>query len=80
VSAHHDPLAASRYFKRNLRALLRKHRGKFALIHGDRLIAVFDSYDASVREGMRRYAGDGFLAREITDTEEHSVSVVTSAS
>lgn len=79
--ARHDPATATRCFETHLRILLRKHRGRCVLIHGNRIIDVFDTYDAAVREGFRRYAGDGFLAREILDVKDDPIvsSVVTVA-
>ena len=78
-TARHDPAAATRCFEGNLRALLRKHRGKFVLIHSDRIVDVFDTYEASVREGMRLFGGDGFLARKIGSEARDTASVVLSA-
>jgi len=49
-----------------MKADLEKHHlGKFVLIHGDDLVGTFDTEDAVIREGLRRFAHEPFLVRKV---------------
>jgi hypothetical protein len=49
--------------------LLRDHRGKIALIHGDDVVGVFATADEALLEGCRRFGFVRMVAREIREDE-----------
>jgi hypothetical protein len=49
--------------------LLRDHRGKIALIHGDEVVGVFSTVGEALLEGYRRFGLVRMVAREIVEDE-----------
>ena len=45
------------------------NEGKFAVIYGDELIAVRETYEDALREGYRRFHRAPFMVTEITAEE-----------
>ena len=41
------------------------HKGKWALIHGEQLTGVFDSFENAASEGVERFGVGPFLIRQI---------------
>jgi hypothetical protein len=49
-----------------MKADLEKHHlGKFVLIYGEQLVGAYDTEDAVIREGLRRFGSDPFLVRKV---------------
>ena len=49
--------------------------GKFALVRGETLVGVFDSYEAAITAGYERFRLERFLVKEIRAVERpHSVT------
>jgi hypothetical protein len=46
------------------------HPGKFVLVKGGNLVGVFDSADAAVTDGIRRFGCESFLVRNVFEREE----------
>jgi hypothetical protein len=44
---------------------VKTYLGKFVLVKGKELIGVFDSPDAAVSEGAKRFASESFLVRQV---------------
>lgn len=44
--------------------------GKFALVKGDELIGVYDSYQDALTAGYKQFALDPFLVKRIAPTEQ----------
>ena len=59
-------------FARSLPTLLADpdNQGGFALVHGDEIAGVFDSFDAALSVGYDRFQLEPFLVREVTDREQ----------
>jgi len=59
-------------FRRVLPTLLADpaKRGLFALVHGDQVAGVYDSFDAALEAGYERFGLDPFLVKEVTEHEE----------
>jgi hypothetical protein len=45
-------------------------RGKYGLVHGDRVDSVWDGKDQALEAGYERFGLEPFLVKEITDHEE----------
>ena len=56
-------------FARERERLLREHRGKIALIHGDEVVGVFASPDEALLEGYRRFGLVRMVLMEIGGPE-----------
>jgi hypothetical protein len=54
------------YFERIKAGLLKKYKGKFALIMGEELIGVFNSLYTALQEGSRRFGYDIFFVKLIS--------------
>jgi hypothetical protein len=52
-----------------LRSQLMKDEGKFAVIKGDKLVGVFDSYSDALAEGYKVAKLDPFLVKKISGVE-----------
>ncbi|MCL2640202.1 MAG: hypothetical protein FWD53_05095 [Phycisphaerales bacterium] len=52
-------------YKQQLPALVAAHPGKFALIKGDRVVGVLDSYADALREGYQKFGLESFLVKQI---------------
>jgi len=58
------------FFAKNKAKWLSVHAGKFVLVKGSELIDVFDTSDAAIAEGARRFGSQSFLVRQINSTDE----------
>ncbi len=58
-------------FNRELPVLLGK-AGKFAVIKGDELVGVYDSYEDALTIGYERFGLEPFLVKRIAPTEQVS--------
>jgi hypothetical protein len=47
----------------------KQHEGKFVLIHGDRVVDMFSSYDDALKAGYKEFALDPFLVKQILAIE-----------
>lgn len=57
-------------YRRELPRLLAEgHEGKFALIRGQDIIGVYDSFDEGHRAGLQRYLGQTFAVQPILEQE-----------
>ena len=54
---------------RNKLPELVQHEGKYALIHGDRVVDTFVSYQDALRQGYRQFGLEPFLVKQILSTE-----------
>lgn len=50
--------------------LLKNHKDKFALIHGDDFIGAFDTPDAAYQSGVQAFGKEPFLVKRIAEQEE----------
>jgi hypothetical protein len=59
-------------FRRELPQLLlqSENRGKYALIHGDKVDSVWATMDEALNAGYERFGLEPFLVKEITDDEK----------
>ncbi len=57
--------AERRFYERERARLLASHAGKFALIHGETLLGVFDSQPSAYEEGLRRLGNVPMLIIQI---------------
>ncbi len=57
------------HFKRLLKQLLETAEGKFALVKGEKLIGVFDTDQDAYRRGVKLFAEQPFLVRQIRRRE-----------
>lgn len=57
---------------------LKQHAGKFVLIHGDKVIDYFRSYEDAIKAGYTRLGLNPFLVKRIVTLEQpHYVSRIT---
>lgn len=66
-SAEHEPV-----LEREIAAydavhgeLERKHSGKFVVFRADKLVGIFDSFEAAAGEAIRRFSRGPYLIREV---------------
>jgi len=59
-----------RYFEEHCAEWARYHCGKFALVKGDNLVGVFDTREAALAEGVRRFGLTPFLVRSVSKSTE----------
>jgi hypothetical protein len=60
------------------RKLFEQHRtewmkncpGKFVLVKNDELVGTFDTLQAALTEGARRFGTESFLVRQVEETEQ----------
>jgi len=57
-------------FERLKEELLKNHKDKFALIHGDDFIGAFDTPDAAYQQGLNKFGKEPFLVKRIAEKEE----------
>jgi hypothetical protein len=58
--------------------LLAEHAGKFALVHGDEIVGVFDSEINALQEGYRRFGPVPLFIQQVLPTvPEHSAPAMT---
>lgn len=68
VGQRHPLARAIQTFERHERALLEKGlHGQWALVHDDRLVAVYPSRADCLRSGYRQFGNAPFLVREIVE-------------
>jgi len=58
-------------FEKSLPEMKAEHEGKFVLVHGDKVIDFFDTYDDAINAGYTKFGLDSFLVKQI-----HSVAQV----
>lgn len=49
---------------------LKASEGKFVLIHGDRVVDVFGTYEDAIKEGYSRFKLEPFLVKQIHSIEQ----------
>lgn len=49
--------------------LLTEHEGKFVLIHGSEVVAVFDDEQDAINEGFKRFGNVPFLVKQILEVD-----------
>jgi hypothetical protein len=61
-------------FQRELPGLLQTagNRGKYALVHGDKVDSLWPSVDKALAAGYQRFGLESFLVRVVTDAEGSS--------
>jgi hypothetical protein len=66
-----SPLTAERdtYRREAGRLIAEGHEGKFALVKGDQIIGLFDTFEDARAEGLRRYLLAPFLVHQIREWE-----------
>jgi len=57
-------------FERIKHELLKNHKDKFALIHGEDFAGAFDTPDAAYQEGLNKFGKEPFLVKRIAEQEE----------
>ena len=57
------------------KADLLKDAGKFALVHGDSLAGIYDTYADAIREGYKQFGLKAFLVKQIQQFDQ--VSFIT---
>src|SRR5437763_7430696 len=60
-------------YRRKLPELL-ANKGKYVVIHQDKVLGVFDGFEDALRVGYEQAGDDEFLVRQISDTEPVLVS------
>jgi hypothetical protein len=58
------------FFAENKANWLTVHSGKFVLVKGKELLGVFDTSDAAIAEGARRFGSQSFLVRQVKAEDE----------
>lgn len=51
------------FFEKNREKFAQQYAGRFLLVHGDSLVGHFDTLEAAIDEGVRRFGAGPFLAR-----------------
>lgn len=64
------------YFRSHLEEWITVHPGKLALVKGERLVGIFDTHEAALAEGARRFGLTDFLVRRIS-REEPRATILT---
>lgn len=59
-----------KFYQDNLEAWLTNFAGKFVVVKGNELIGVFDTIDAALSEGARRFGLNSFLVRRVERTPQ----------
>ncbi len=54
-------------FVRKLPELLSTHRGKFALMHGAKVVDFYDGAGDAYKAGVKQYGEGAFSVQEVTD-------------
>lgn len=57
-------------FERLKEELLKNHKQKFALMHGDDFVGAFDTPDAAYRAGVEKFGKEPFLVKHIVEQEK----------
>lgn len=58
------------FFTEHLAEWLERHSGKFVLVKGPELIGFFDTIEAALAAGARRFGLQPFLVRRVLETQE----------
>jgi hypothetical protein len=58
-----------RFFNEHRSDLLQDAAGKFALVKGEKLIGIFDSENAAIRQGYETFGNVPFLVKRITEVD-----------
>ena len=58
-----------KFFESKKAEWLKIYKDKFALIKGEELIDVFDTFGDAYKEGVRRYGNEAFFIKKITEEE-----------
>ena len=56
-------------FEKRRRELIQSAIEKFALVHGEEFVGVFDSYEEAAAEGYGRFGNVPFLIKEILEED-----------
>ena len=59
------------FFAENRANWLAVHPGKFVLVKGKELLGVFDTAEAAIAEGARRFGAKSFLVRRVNAEDEN---------
>ncbi len=51
-------------------AELKEHEGKFVLIHSDKIIDIFTSYEDAIKRGYKDFGLEPFLVKQIHSVEQ----------
>ena len=57
-------------FQANLPALLEKDAGRYVLIHGERVVGIWDTKAEALEEGYRRFLFEPFLVHPVVAHEK----------
>jgi hypothetical protein len=52
-------------YKKNLPELKTKHEGKFVLIHGEKVVDTFSTYEDAIKAGYQQFKAEPFLVKQI---------------
>jgi len=58
------------FYQSKLKTWLRKHSGKFVVVHGEELIGVFDDRQEALSAGWKRLGREPFLVRQVARGED----------
>lgn len=58
-----------KFFESKKAEWLKKYKDKFALIKGEKLIDVFDTFGDAYKEGVKRYGNQPFFIKKISEEE-----------
>ncbi|HPD19108.1 MAG TPA: hypothetical protein PLF61_05550 [Candidatus Goldiibacteriota bacterium] len=58
------------FFQSNLKELLSKAKGEYALIKDEKLIDIFKSKEDAIKRGYELFGNSPFLVKQIVETEE----------
>ena len=56
-------------YRENL-PFLQDKEGKYVLIHGDRIVDTFTSYEDAIKEGYKEFGLEPFLVKQIQSVEQ----------
>ena len=59
-----------KYFETHRAEWLKQNPGNFVLVKGEELLGVFDTQQEALIEGARRFGIDGFLVRQVEESEQ----------
>ena len=59
-----------KFFAENKTQWAKAHLGKFVLVKGSELIGVYDSAEAAITEGAKRFGAESFLVRQLNLEEK----------
>jgi len=65
-----DPLSNElKTYEKNFESLVGTHEGKFVVIHGEHVLAVFDSQPDAIAWGYRELGNVPFLVKQVVRVE-----------